>query len=743
MQKIRRILPFQSLQAGWRHLTPAALLALLLASGVPSWAEQSGEGTGGRAVAISVPTEAANLEPLDVHPRTVLTIVEQLRHNHFIDQKLDDDVSSEIFDNYLDMLDGSRVYFRASDIEELEKYRHKLDDALIRGNLDPAYDIFNRYQQRLVERLQFLLAELDAGIGNMDFSRDEAVVIDREDAAWPADEAALDDIWRKRLKAAALSMKLNDKPMEEIQELLTKRYQNRLKQAGQTKSEDAFQLYVNAFATTYDPHTQYFSPRTSENFNINMSLQLEGIGAVLRNEDEYTQVVELVPAGPADKSGLIAPSDRIVSVGQGEDGPLIDVVGWRLDDVVELIRGPKDSTVRLEVIPHTATDTSTQVITITRDAVQLEEQAAQKKLLTLNRGGEEQRIGIIEVPTFYADFKAIQQGDPNYKSTTRDVRRLIEELKEEDIDALLIDLRNNGGGSLQEADAMTGLFIESGPTVQVKSANRKPSIYSDSDDSVAWNGPLAVLVNRLSASASEIFAGAIQDYERGLIIGSQTFGKGTVQTLVPLNRGQLKITAAKFYRVSGQSTQHQGIIPDIEFPEIYDPERIGESSLDDAMPWDMIQPAVYPRSDDIHPLLAELNARHQKRVADDPDFEYIRALALKTREDSRRTHVSLNEAVRTAEKEQDNAWRLQLENALRAAKGEEPLEDLDELDPTANAAVTDDGAEGEDESEKDEEDPREDAMLRESGNILVDYIHLTRQVALAEHRGEREPLTLQ
>jgi carboxyl-terminal processing protease len=541
----------------------------------------------------------------------------------------------------------------------------------------------------------------------------------------------MDDIWRKRLKAAALSMKLNKKPVEEIQDLLAKRYTNRLKQAQQTKSEDAFQLYANAFATSYDPHTQYFSPRTSENFNINMSLQLEGIGAVLRNEDEYTSVVELVPAGPADKSGLLDPSDRIVSVGQGDDGPLIDVVGWRLDDVVELIRGPKDSTVRLEVVPHTAADPSTtRVITITRDAVQLEEQAAQKKLLTLNRGGEERRIGIIEVPTFYADFKAIQQGDPNYKSTTRDVRRLIGELKAEGIDGLVVDLRNNGGGSLQEADQMTGLFIKSGPTVQVKSANRRPSIYADTDDTVAWDGPMAVLVNRLSASASEIFAGAIQDYERGLIIGSQTFGKGTVQTLIPLNRGQLKITAAKFYRVSGQSTQHQGIIPDIEFPEIYDAARIGESALEDAMPWDMIQPAVYPRGNDIHPLLAELNARHQKRVEEDPDFEYMRALALRSREESNQTHVSLNESVRSAEQKRDDTWRLALENALRAAKGEEPLENLEELSPVGAAPT------GEDEDEDEEEDPSDDALLRESGHILVDYMHLTRQVALAEHRAE-------
>ncbi len=707
----------------------AFLLAVGLVAGDGSWA--AADAPPGDQVAYSTASDFGNLEPLDVHRGTLLTIVEQLRTNHFISKKLDDELSDHIFDNYLDMLDGGRVYFFASDVKELEKYRYKLDEALIRGELEPAFHIFNRYQQRMTERLQFLLDEVESGLDDLSFSGDEAVAIDRKGAPWPADEAAMNDLWRKRLKASVLTMKLNGKPLEEIEELLGKRYRYRLNQALQTKSEDAFQLYVNAFATSYDPHTQYFSPRTSENFNINMSLQLEGIGAVLRNEDEYTSVVELVPAGPADKSGLLKPSDRIVSVGQGEDGPLIDVVGWRLDDVVELIRGPKNSTVRLEVIPHTATDGTTRVVTILRDAVQLEEQAAQKKLLTLERNGEEHRIGIIEVPTFYADFKAIQQGDPNYKSTTRDVRRLIEELKAEEIDALVVDLRNNGGGSLQEADALTGLFIKSGPTVQVKSANRRPSIYADTDDSVAWEGPMAVLVNRLSASASEIFAGAIQDYGRGIIIGSQTFGKGTVQTLIPLNRGQLKITAAKFYRVSGQSTQHQGIIPDIEFPEIYDAEHIGESALEDAMAWDMIQPAVYPRSNDIHPLLAELNARHRRRVADDPEFAYLRALAQRTEEEANRTHVSLNEAVRKAEKVREEAWRLELENALRLARGEEPLASVDELEEIAL------------EETDDEEDPREDAMVRESGNILVDYITLTRQVALAEHRTEIDQGMLQ
>jgi len=668
---------------------------------------------------------APMLEPLDVHPRTSLTIVEQLRHNHFLSKVLDDRLSDHVFEKYLEQLDSGKAYLLASDVAGFEKYRQKLDDALVRGDLGPAYEMFNVFQHRQVERLQFLLAELGRGLDTMDFTTDEMLDVERKQANWPADEAELDRIWRQRLKAAVLTMKLNDKPLAEIQELLTKRYRNRLKQALQTKSEDVFQLYVNAFAAVYDPHTQYFSPRTSQNFNINMSLSLEGIGAVLRSDDEYTSVVELVPAGPADKSGLLKPSDRIVSVGQGETGPLIDVVGWRLDDVVELIRGPKDSKVRLEVIPHLAEDSGTRVITITRNTVQLEEQAAQKKLLTLDNNGVKTRIGIIEIPTFYADFKAIQQGDPNYKSTTRDVRKLIEELKAEGIDGLVIDLRNNGGGSLQEADSLTGLFIPSGPTVQVKSANRRPSVYADTDDATAWDGPLAVLVNRLSASASEIFAGAIQDYERGIIVGSQTFGKGTVQTLIPLNRGQLKVTAAKFYRVSGKSTQHRGVIPDVTFPEIFNTDQIGESALEDAMPWDMIQPTVYDRGSSVTPLVAQLNERHLARVAGDVDFEYLQALARRARETSEQTLVSLNYETRKAEKADSDRWRLDLENALRKAHGKPVLASLDELEKAAEA------------EEKELEDPAKDPLLREAANVLVDFMSLTRQVAAAPHAGAK------
>lgn len=706
----------------------ALIIALLLAVPGMSLAGL----TGSELVAYNAPV-IKPLVPLDVHTSTSLTIVDQLRHNHYVKRAIDDQTSSQVFDRYLELLDGGHSYFLASDIEKFEHYRYSLDDALKKGNLDPAFEIFNVYEKRLVERLEFLLDHVESGLGDLDFTKDESLELDREKAPWPANIDAMNDYWRLRLKATVLSMKLNGKSLDDIAEVLGKRYRNQLHRAAQTNSEDAFQLYVNAFASTYDPHTQYFSPRTSENFNINMSLSLEGIGAVLRNEDEYTTVVRLVPAGPADKSGLIQPEDRIIGVAQGSAGKMVDVVGWRLDDVVELIRGPAGSRVQLEIIPNGQEES--RVIQLTRNTVKLEEQSAQKRLLTFHQDGRDRKIGVIEVPTFYVDFKGQQRGDPNYKSTTRDVHRLINELIKEGMEGLIIDLRNNGGGSLAEANSLTGLFIKLGPTVQVKSANNRVSPFYDNDNEITWDGPLVVLVNRLSASASEIFAGAIQDYQRGLIVGAQTFGKGTVQTLIPLNRGQLKLTQAKFYRISGQSTQHQGIIPDIALPGIYDSETIGESALEGALPWDVIAPARYRRTEQpIRPLVPTLEKEHEVRVKNDPDFVYLRALSARNREMRDHTLISLNETKRRQEKVKEDAWRLGLENDLRRAKGEPLLKSLDDLDEDSSTLAQATGgppplASAEPEPAKDVDEKDVDALLREGGNILLDYISLTRQVA--------------
>jgi len=496
--------------------------------------------------------------------------------------------------------------------------------------------------------------------------------------------------------------------------LLSKRYQNQLNRVHQSQSEDAYQTFMNAVTRAFDPHTQYFSPRNTENFNINMSLSLQGIGAVLQTEDEHTKVVRLVPAGPAAKAGNLQPADKIIGVGQAE-GDIVDVIGWRLDEVVELIRGPKSTTVRLEILPANSSGTDSKIISIVRDEVKLEEQSAQKDVIEVKDGDVTHKIGVIDIPTFYIDFQGRMENKPDYKSTTRDVTVLINELKEEGIDGLIIDLRNNGGGSLEEAITLTGLFIPQGPVVQVRSTHGRVEVLPDQDPSVLYDGPITVLVNRLSASASEIFAGAIQDYGRGLIVGGQTFGKGTVQSLRPLRSGQLKITQAKFYRVSGDSTQHQGVIPDILFPSLFDKEKIGESALEEALPWDTIRPAEYSSNKGIAATLPALRKLHQTRIEHNPDFRFLREQKALITELRQQTQVSLNEKVREQERKANDDKRLKLENERRKAKGMPQLTSIDD-EESDNAA---------DAEKKDDKKPEEDdALLIEAGHILVDYMNI-------------------
>lgn len=751
----------------FRPITTALFALSLAGAALASAPDTLAEGDALREDGPLVP-----LAPDAEHPQTALAVLEQLARHHYVRRPIDDALSSDTLDHYLDALDPQRAYFLEEDIARFERYRFTLDDALRRGDLAPAFEIFNRYQTAAEEQLETLLAYLARGIDTLDFEREEYLAMDRSEEPFLSDAAAREDLWRRRLKASVLSLKLADKAEEDIGPLLEKRYRNRLHRLRQTTSEDAFQLYMNALSASYDPHTQYFSPRTSENFNIQMSLSLEGIGAVLRVEDEYTTIASLVPAGPAEKSKQIKPADRISAVAQGHDGEFVDVVGWRLDDVVDLIRGPAGTTVRLEVLPpDSEAGAPPRVLSLVREAVKLEEQSAQSEVIDVSRGAEAFRIGVIDIPTFYIDFKALQQGDPEYKSTTRDVQRLIEELNCErrpeadadadpaadldacePVDGIVVDLRNNGGGSLQEANALTGLFIEAGPTVQIRSASGRVDLFNDEDGQVAWDGPLAVLVNRLSASASEIFAGAIQDYQRGLVIGGQTFGKGTVQTLIPLNRGQLKMTQAKFYRVSGQSTQHQGVIPDIEYPEVYDRDEIGESTLDDALPWDVIRPTRYRRGPNLAPLLALLEDRHESRVESDPDFAYLEAMVERARARSARNRLPLQEAQRRAEREEDEALRLAIENTRRSAKGLPEFASLDELETKNDDDATDEDSSGTEDAtvkaasaladrldgeapdaaapETEEEDER-DALLAEGAEILVDYLSLRQTAALS------------
>lgn len=688
-----------------KRFLPSTALALALAfAALPSHAARSNPWDG--------------LQPDREQVIASLNVVELLKRHHYSKPPLDDARSAQIFDNYLKMLDPARSYFSAADIADFEPWRHRFDDYLKSGELQPGFVIYKRQLERLQERLEFALALLEGGVESFDFSLDESLETDREKAAWAADRAALDELWRLRIKDEVLRLKIAGKEPAAIQELLVKRYRNQLKRLAQTRGEDIFQAYINAFAQTYDPHTTYLSPENAENFDINMSLSLEGIGAILQNDNEYVKIVRLVPAGPAEKSKQLNPADRIVGVAQGNK-EMIDVIGWRLDEVVKLIRGPKGSLVRLEVIPasNAPNDLSTRVVTITREAVKLEEQAAKKSLLELEHDGRQYRLGIIEIPTFYLDFKAYRSGNPDYKSTTRDVRRLLGELQAEGVDGVVIDLRNNGGGSLQEANELTGLFIDKGPTVLVRNSDGRVDVLTDDTRGTAYDGPLAVLVNRLSASASEIFAGAMQDYHRALILGGQTFGKGTVQTIQPLNHGELKLTLAKFYRVSGQSTQHQGVLPDIAYPATFDVKDIGESALPAAMPWDRIAPAVRPAGNPFQPFLAELKARHEARSAGNPDFIFARQNLELSRQLMQETRVSLNEEKRRAQQRAIEERQLALENARRSALGEPLLRELKTED--------EESASHEDENLA----PEKDAFLAESGRILLDYLNLNSAIA--------------
>ncbi len=653
------------------------------------------------------------LEPLAVHVKTSRAVVKKLKRKHYRQVSINDQLSSEMLDNYLSDLDPTRSYFMINDISDFERYRYQLDDALQAGNLEPAFKIFNRYQQRRAERLVFLINRLAKGLDSMNFESNETLATDRSNAFWPASTRELDALWLKKLKNRTLSLKLSDKSLDDITELLTKQFRNQLNRLGQTTSEDVFQVYINALAQSYDPHTQYFSPRTSKNFDINLSLSLEGIGAYLKGEDEYTKVVRLVPAGPADKSKLLKPGDRIIGVGEGLEGEIVNVIGWRLDDVVELIRGPKKSLVQLEIIPVEAEDEQqTKVIKIVRNTVKLEEQSAHKDIIDLDHNEKKYKVGIIDIPAFYLNFKALKKGDPLYTSTTRDVQQLLKELITEQVSGIIIDLRSNSGGALQEATALVGLFVEEGPIVQVRNTKGRVEVLRDSDPEIIYNGPLAVVVNRLSASASEIFAAAIQDYRRGIIIGEQTFGKGTVQSLIPLSRGQLKATQAKFYRITGASTQNKGIIPDISYPSLYDVKEIGESALPDALPWDEIAAVDYTAGPDLSQTIAALREQHQQRIQQAPDYIYLLDLLAYLKEAQQKTEISLKETVRKKEREDADKRRLAIENKLRIAKNQEPLEKISELKQEETPET------------EDPDDTKDDPLLHEAGHILIDFIEL-------------------
>jgi carboxyl-terminal processing protease len=685
---------------------------------------------------------ALKIEPQMEHRYASNIATRFLTNYHYKRTRLDDELSSEIFDTYLELLDPAKIYFLAGDIETFERYRTSLDDALRHSDLMPAYDIFNVYAIRVQERVDYARARVQKPF---DFTIDELYQYDREDETWVSTTQELDELWRKRVKNDYLRLLLTDKESDAIVETLTERYDNLERRINELNTEDVFQFFMNAFAQSIEPHTAYLSARTSENFEISMKLSLEGIGALLGRENEYTLISSVVPGGPADQDGRLKAGDRITAVGQGNDGKMVDVIGWRVDDVVDLIRGPKDTVVKLEVLPEDVSVSGpTTIIDIVRNEVKLEEQAAQSEIIEIpleGSDGKMMKVGVIDLPVFYMDFAGRAQNKPDYRSSTRDVRRLIGELEEQGVAGIIIDLRNNGGGSLLEATTLTGLFIDKGPVVQVRNSSGRISLEEDVDPGMAWEGPLAVMVNRYSASASEIFAAAIQDYGRGVVIGEPTFGKGTVQSLLDLDdyapsdkpgMGQLKITMAQFFRVNGGSTQNMGVEPDIRFPSFGDPQEYGERSMDNALPWSSIDPARYQTSGDLSQLVAVADNRYQGRIVGDEEFGWLMADIDSYNERANEKSISLLESVgrqKMKEEEDKKAARKAAEEAGGPLLAEEGT--LVEPDPELGD-FNDEEATTDEEDEEEDEGP--DLLLREAARIVVDMVELESDLELLKRQ---------
>lgn len=671
--------------------------------------------------------KAEELAPNLLHKRVTQLITYFVSNYHYKKTKLDDALSAAVLDRYLETLDPNRSYFLLDDIRAFSVYRNRLDEALEAANLKPAYEIFKVFRGRVDERVNFAKGLLVKP--NFNFEVDEDLVIDRSKLPWAENRAALDEIWRKRVKNDILSLRLAGQGQDQIVSMLSKRYETLARHTHQLNSDDIYQFFINAYTTSVEPHTAYFSPRTSEDFKIRMSLSLEGIGAVLEAENEYTTVRQIIPGGPAARSGKLHPEDRIVGVAEDVKSEMVNVVGWRLDDVVDLIRGPKGTRVRLQILPKgTPTEASPEILMLVRDTIKLEEQAAKKSVIEFPAGAKKSHIGVIILPSFYMDFAARARGDLNYRSTTRDVQRLLSELSQEGVEGVIIDLRGNGGGSLAESTELSGLFIKKGPIVQVRDSTGRIEVNEDSDPKIAYSGPLAVLVDRHSASASEIFAGAIQDYRRGIIVGEPTYGKGTVQNLIDLDRygdrgdgtlGQLKATVAQFFRISGSSTQHRGIVPDIVFPTaLYSTEQ-GERAQGNALPWAEIRPVNFIPVQTSTSALTEVRLRHEHRIKGDPAFQLWLAEAQAYRDAQNKNRISLRETVRREERDKADKLRREPKNQPQSDRV---------LDPPT---VKDDS--------KDKNSVQDDVLLYETAHILRDLVDLTQQAPVL-HQADQQGL---
>ena len=625
-----------------------------------------------------------------------------------------DSLSRLIFDNYLKSLDDNRVYFFEKEVNEFKENRDLMDDQMVMGDLEPAYHMFNIYLERYVNRIQFMIAQLPTIA--FDFTKNESLVYNREKLPFMQTQEEMDAYWMQRLKYDLLNLKLAGTEEAKSKETLKKRYENLLSQIAKIESYDAFQSLMTAYTESIDPHTNYFNPNNAAKFNIDMARSLEGIGATLKFENDFVMVAAVVPGGPADKSGQIAIDDKFIAVAQG-DGEFVDIVGWRIDNAIQLIRGAKGTTVRLKIVSKGQDIANPKIISIVREKIVLQDQSAKKEIKTIQSNGKGIKIGIIDIPAFYADFKAYQAGDVNYKSTTRDVKLIIDSLKAAKVDAIVVDLRSNGGGSLMEAIDLTGLFLKQGPVVQVRDTKNKIEVGEDDDPSILWDGPMAVLIDRFSASASEIFAAAIQDYGRGIIIGTQSYGKGTVQNSIDLDQmmgegaskvigntnkfGQINLTIAKFYRINGSSTQHKGVSPDIAFPMVFSADKYGESAEPAALPWDEIKRSNYKTLANIAPIKRVLIEKHDKRMKGNKDFEYLLADIKELKLRDAETTATLNEVIAKKERDEKEAESLERDNEKRLARGLAPIK-KGEPKPKAEKAF--------------------DFMLEESCLIVGDYL---------------------
>jgi carboxyl-terminal processing protease len=659
------------------------------------------------------PVAIDDLRPTQQQQKTVIITRRVMEKYHYKKHRLNDTLSAEILRQYLKLLDPNKSFFIADDIRQLRQdHRKTLDDDIRNARLESAFDIFKLYRVRVEQRATHALGLLEQPV---DITSGESYRVDREDAEWSASSSALDDLWRKRIVNDYIGLKLTDKDDEEIREQLTRRYQSLLNRTQQMTSNDVFQTFMNAYSLALEPHTGYMLPHNAENFDISMRLSLQGIGAVLSTDNEHTVIQKIVPGGPADKSGKLKAGDKVIGVAQGRNGEMVDVVGWRLQKVVEKIRGRKGSIVRLNVIPKKAGNSgAAKEILIVRDKIKLEEQAAKHKILEEDPALHGMRIAVIEIPAFYRDFRSASLGKNDFRSTTRDVRDILLKLQDENIDGVVIDLRNNGGGSLTEATELTGLFIEEGPVVQIKDYNGSIESEVDPDPQMVYTGPLAVMINRNSASASEIFAGAIQDYGRGVLIGEPTFGKGTVQQLIDLDNyissgsdmGRLRLTIAQFFRVKGGSTQHKGVVPDILFPTIED-EDYGERAYDNALPWAKIPAASFQGwgLGNLEPIIAA----HRKRVRGDSGFAYLQGEARLFEKLKNEESVSLNFNTRQNDWNRQDAERRKLRNEYRRSLGLSPLSKADE----ENEELTE---------QHKEEEKVDEIESREAARILADII---------------------